>query len=122
MMFFQRLHIQSWRVGTKLLVLTVPLLAAVTLVAAWAAHQRNTASIQDKLTQRAQSLHTQIMADREYYASVVIPRIVELGGTMGPDYRGVHGRFPLPATFVREVSELTAARREGYSVNLISPC
>ncbi|MDA2910342.1 ATP-binding protein [Nitrospiraceae bacterium AH_259_D15_M11_P09] len=120
-MLFRRLNFQNWRVGTKLLVLTVPLLAAVTLVAAWAVHQRNTASIQEKLTQRAQSLHTQIMADREYYASVVVPRIVDLGGGMRPDYHNLRGQFPLPATFVREVSELTAARREGYSVNLISP-
>ena len=120
-MLFRRLNFQNWRVGTKLLVLTIPLLAFVTLVAAWAVHQRNTASIQDKLTQRAQSLHTQIMADREYYASVVVPRIVDLGGGMRPDYHNLRGQFPLPATFVREVSELTAARREGYSVNLISP-
>ncbi len=120
-MLFRRLNFQNWRVGTKLLVLTIPLLAFVTVVAAWAVHQRNTASIQDKLTQRAQSLHTQIMADREYYASVVVPRIVDLGGGMRPDYHNLRGQFPLPATFVREVSELTAARREGYSVNLISP-
>ncbi len=114
-------NIQNWQIGTKLLVLAIPLLAAVILLAAWAVHERSATGIQSKLTQRARSLHTQVMADREYYSSVVVPRIHELGGTMGPDYHEIAGRFPLPATFVREVSELTAALREGYTANLISP-
>jgi len=103
------------------MVLIVPLIATVTVVAAWAVHERSTAGIQEKLTQRARSLHTQIMADRQYYASVIVPRLVELGGSMGPDYKQVHGRFPLPATFVREVAELTSLASEGYTANLISP-
>lgn len=112
---------RSWRVGTKLIVLTVPLIAAISLVAAAVEHQRNKANLQEKLTQRARSLHTQIMADRGYYAKVVVPRLIELGGTMGPDYEKVHGRFPLPATFVREVSAITASHKNGYQANLISP-
>jgi serine phosphatase RsbU (regulator of sigma subunit) len=112
---------QSWRVGTKLIVLTVPLIAAISLLAAFAEHARNKVNLQEKLTQRARSLHTQIMADRGYYAKVIVPRLIELGGTIGPDYKPVHGRFPLPATFVREVSEITASHKNGYTANLISP-
>lgn len=121
MILLQRAHFRGWRVGTKLLVLIVPLLALVTVMTAWGLHERNTAKLTEKLTQRARSLHTQIMADREYYAAVILPRVLTLGGSLGEDYRRVHGRFPLPATFVREVSERTAIVQEGYKANLISP-
>lgn len=40
---------------------------------------------------------------------------------MGPDYRDVHGRFPLPATFVREVSDEIAQSGNSYTTRLISP-
>ena len=105
---------QAWRVGTKLIALTIPLIAAASLVAAFAEYKRNTANLQEKLTQRARSLHTQIMADRGYYAKVIVPRLIALGGTIGLDYQSVHGRFPLPATFVREVSEITASHKNGF--------
>lgn len=114
-------RVRHWRIGTKLIALTVPLIVAATLVAAYAVHQRDAAKLQEKLVQRAKSLHQQIMADRGYYAKAIVPRLIELGGTVGSDYAQVHGRFPLPATFVREVSELTAAHRNGYTANLISP-
>jgi signal transduction histidine kinase len=112
---------QGWRLDTKLLAVTIPLIIAVTGLAAWAVQARTAANLQEKLTQRARSLHTQIMADRHYYASVIVPRIEALGGSLGEDYQQVHGRFPLPATFVREVAEVTAKVREGYAANLISP-
>ncbi|MBI3604341.1 MAG: hypothetical protein HY205_07850, partial [Nitrospirae bacterium] len=104
---------RQWRIGTKLIALTVPLIVVATLVAAAAVHQRDAAKLQERLVQRAKSLHQQIMADRGYYAKVIVPRLVELGGTVGSDYAQVHGRFPLPATFVREVSEFTAAHKNG---------
>jgi serine phosphatase RsbU (regulator of sigma subunit)/anti-sigma regulatory factor (Ser/Thr protein kinase) len=111
----------EWRVGTKLIVLTVPLIAAASLIAAFGEYSRNQAGLKQKLATRAKSLAHQIMADRQYYASVVVPRVAQLGGTMGPDYAQVHGRFPLPATFVREVSEAVARTPNGYTANLISP-
>jgi diguanylate cyclase (GGDEF)-like protein len=91
------------------------------VVAAWAVQARHAANLQEKLTQRARSLHTQIIADRQYYASVIVPRIEALGGSFSPDYHRVPGQFPLPATFVREVSALTAKVREGYTATLLSP-
>ncbi len=112
---------QGWRIETKLLMLTLPLIVAVTAVAVWALQMRTVVNLHQRLTERARSLHTQIMADRQYYALVIVPRVVELGGTLGTDYRQVHGRFPLPATFVREVSERTAKVQEGYTASLISP-
>lgn len=116
-----RWQVRAWPIGTKLVALTVPLIILTTLVAAYTVSQRDSSRVQEKLAQRARSLHTQIMADRGYYAKVIVPRLIELGGTIGVDYQKVHGRFPLPATFVREVSEITAAHKNGYQANLISP-
>ena len=113
--------IPNWRIGTKLLVLTVPLIAASTLLATWMFHRLNAERIQEKLKGRAQSIAHQVMADRQYYGAVVVPRVSELNGSLGVDYRDVHGRFPLPATFVREVSEQIARSGDGYITRLISP-
>lgn len=112
---------QNWRVRTKLIFATIPLIAIVTMTAAWVIHLREAADLEAKLKQRALSLSTQIMADRKYYTSVIIPRAIELGGSLGNDYQHVPGQFPLPATFVREVSALTAIARQGYTASLISP-
>ena len=112
---------RNWRIATKLMALIIPLFVLLTVAVAWIDQALDEANLREKLSQRAKSLHTQIMADRAYYATVIVPRIAELGGTMGPDYAKVHGRFPLPATFVREVSEKTAQHRDGYVANLISP-
>jgi len=112
---------RNWRVGTKLIILTVPFIAAASLLAAFIEHSLTQANLQEKLSTRAKSLAHQIMADRQYYASTIVPRVAQLGGTLGADYVKVHGRFPLPATFVREVSEAMAKNRNGYTANLISP-
>lgn len=120
--FFSRLWRNAeWSVGTKLILLTVPLIALLSLVAAYTEHVRNVILMQERLAHRAKSLAHQIMADRQYYASIVVPRVKDLGGTLGSDYREVHGRFPLPATFVREASEITASIKNGFTANLISP-
>ncbi len=111
----------NWRIGTKLLVLTVPLIAVATLLATWTLHRLNAERLQEKLKGRAQSIANQVMADRQYYGAVVVPRVGELQGSLGADYRDVHGRFPLPATFVREVSEQIARSGDGYITRLISP-
>lgn len=113
--------ILHWRIGTKLLVLTVPLIAVATLLATWTLHRLNAERLQEKLKGRAQSIANQVMADRQYYGAVVVPRVGELKGSLGADYRDVHGRFPLPATFVREVSEQIARSGDGYITRLISP-
>jgi len=110
-----------WGVGTKLLAITMPPVVVVILLATWAVYERSAASLEQKLTARAESIHAQIMADREYYASVVVPRILELGGTLAAQYHDVRGVLPLPATFVREASEIVATQHGGYTAQLISP-
>lgn len=74
---------ENWRVRTKLIVITLPFIALVTMLEAGAVYVRETASLERKLAQRAQNISTQIMADRKYYTSVVLPRAVELGGRRG---------------------------------------
>src|SRR4026207_1110151 len=86
----------NWRIGTKLLVLTVPLIAVATLLATWTLHTRNAERLQEMLKHRAHSIAAQVMADRQYYGAVVVPRVGDLKGSLGADYRDIHGRFPLP--------------------------
>ena len=111
----------NWRIGSKLLVLTVPMIAAATLLATWTLYRLNAERLQAMLKDRANSIAHQVMADRQYYGAAVVPRVGELKGSLGADYRDVHGRFPLPATFVREVSEQIARSGDGYTTRLISP-
>ena len=115
------MDIRHLKIGTKLILLTIPIIAVASVLAALTASSRADANLQEKLAHRAKSLVHQIMADRKYYASVVVPRLKELGGSLGPDYAEVHGQFPLPATFVREVAKDTAALRNGFTANLLSP-
>jgi signal transduction histidine kinase len=115
------LRTEHWRVGTKLLAFTMPPLVAVILLATWAVYERSAASLEQKMIARAESIQAQIMADREYYASVVVPRILKLGGTLAAQYHDVRGALPLPATFVREASEIVATEHGGYTAQLISP-
>lgn len=115
------MRFQDQQISIKLIILTVPLIAVATLVMSVLIYERDSDKVHDKLVHRAKSLVHQINADRQYYASEIVPRIKELGGTLGADYRAVHGRFPLPATFVREVSEKTEELGNGFTANLISP-
>jgi len=115
------LRTELWRISTKLLAFTLPSLVVVTLLATWAVYERSATSFEQKMTARAKSIHAQIMADREYYASVVVPRILELGGTLASQYHEVRGGLPLPATFVREASNIITTQHGGYTAQLISP-
>jgi serine phosphatase RsbU (regulator of sigma subunit) len=115
------MRFHNLKIGTNLILFTIPIIAVASAIAALTASNRADVNLQEKLVHRAKSLVHQIMADRKYYASVVVPRIKELGGSLGADYGSVHGRFPLPATFVREVAQETAELRNGFTANLISP-
>ena len=53
----------NWRIGTKLLVLTLPLIAVASLVATWTLHRLTAERLQDKLRDRANSIAHQVMAD-----------------------------------------------------------
>jgi PAS domain S-box-containing protein len=114
-------RIHHWRIRSKLLLTIAPLVVLMTAAAAYGLHLVSAAQIEKMLTKRAESVALQIMADRQYYASVIVPRLAELGGVLDETYQQAHGRFPLPATYLREVSEYTATHRNGFRASLISP-
>ena len=118
---FPHFRMSQWGVGTKLLAFSIPPILLVVFLTTWGVYTRSAANLEQKLTSRAKAIHTQIRADREYYASVVVPRILALGGTLSSHYHDVTGTLPLPATFVREASEIASAQRAGYTAQVISP-
>ena len=99
--------VPNWRIGTKLFVLTVPLIVAATLLATWALHTLSAERLQEKLKSRANSIAHQVMADRQYYGSVVVPRVTDLQGFLGVDYRASRLRTK-STTFLRLVSDRDA--------------
>ncbi|MCX5720839.1 MAG: DUF3365 domain-containing protein [Nitrospirae bacterium] len=112
---------RAWRVTSQFVAFIFPVIVLVVGCAAWMIHQQNVSRLQDKLTKRADSITTQILADRDYYASVIVPRLIQMGGIVDADYRLAHGRFPLPVTFVQEVSDAIVAHGGLYKSQLIGP-
>jgi len=109
-------------VGTKLLLLILPIVAGFVLALTWYfAWHRDMARVEESANQQAQMIATQLMADRAYYTKVIVPLIAELGGRLAADYHQVPQGVPLPATFVREVSSMTRAGHGNYTTELISP-
>ena len=115
------LHFRAWRVTTQFVAFIFPVIALVVGCAVWMIHQQNVSRLQDKLTKRADSITTQILADRDYYSRVIVPRLIQMGGIVDADYHQAHGRFPLPVTFVQEVSDQIVAQGGLYKSQLISP-
>lgn len=109
-------------VGTKLLILILPIIVLFIATLEWYfAWHRDMARVEESAVLQAKMVATQIMADRAYYARVVVPRIRQLGGEVTDHYHEVAGGVPLPVTFLREVSEMTGASRRHYTAELISP-
>ncbi|MBM4134883.1 MAG: DUF3365 domain-containing protein [Nitrospira sp.] len=109
-------------VGTKLLILILPIIAGFILTLEWYfAWHRDMARVEESAMQQAQMVATQIMADRTYYATVVIPRIAQNGVEVTDRYHDIPGAIPLPATFLREVSESIRRGQKLYTADLLSP-
>ena len=112
---------RAWRVTSQFVAFIFPVIVLVVGCAAWMIYQQNVSRLHDKLTKRADSITTQILADRDYYSSVIVPRLIQMGGIVDADYRLAHGRFPLPVTFVQEVSDAIVAHGGLYKSQLIGP-
>lgn len=67
----------------------------------------------------ASFLTSQIAADRQFYTSTVVKRAMEAGLEVSANYHDIEGSIPLPATFVREVSE-SLATKGSYRMRLVS--
>jgi diguanylate cyclase (GGDEF)-like protein len=99
-----------------------PLLILFLVLFAWALAGRQRIQVLEQQTATtAESVLTQIQADREYYSSVVIPRLTAMNVPVSADYHHTPNGFPLPATFIREVTEMIANSPAAYRVKLISP-
>ncbi len=114
--------VRHWSVSTKLIVMIAPLLILFMVLFAWAfAGRQRLQALEQQTTVSAEAILTQIRADREYYSSVVIPRLSTLRASISADYHRVPNAFPLPATFLREVTEMIANSPAAYRVKLVSP-
>ena len=82
-------------------------------------YKQRISQLQRRAIASSEMLVKQITADREYYTSRVVKRAMAAGMEISESYHEMTNAIPLPATFVREVSEQTE-KGEGYSVKLIS--
>lgn len=113
---------QRWSVSAKLIsIITLPLLLFILIAVWWLPGQRRIQILEQQVTAMAEAVLTQIQTDRTYYASVVVPRLMTMNAQIRADYHQIPNAFPLPATFLREVTDLVARSRADYRTKLISP-
>jgi diguanylate cyclase (GGDEF)-like protein len=109
-------------VSARLIILITPPLLLFLLAVAWFFPGRQREHLVElDATNTANAVITQIKTDREYYASVIIPRLTKMKATVQADYHKVPNAFPLPATFLREVTDMVARSRVDYRSSLVSP-
>ena len=114
--------VRHWSVSTKLILMIAPLMILFLVLFAWAFAGRQRMQVLDQqTTTTAEAILTQIQADREYYSAVVMPRLTAMNLSISAEYHLTPNAFPLPATFIREVTEMIANSPAGYRVKLISP-
>ena len=113
---------RHWSVSAKLITLIAPLLVIFLVLFAWAfAGRQRIQVLEQQTTVTAEAILAQIRADREYYSSVIVPRLFAMQATVEADYHQTPNAFPLPATFLREVTEMIAQSPSAFRVKLISP-
>ncbi len=115
-------NVRHWSVSTKLLVMIAPLLILFLVLFTWAlAGRQRMQTLDRQTTVMAEAILTQVQADREYYATTILPRLSSLQAIVTADYHHTPNAFPLPATFLREVTEMVANSPAGYRIKLVSP-
>ncbi|HEV8539890.1 MAG TPA: diguanylate cyclase [Nitrospiraceae bacterium] len=116
------LNPRHWTVGAKLVLMIAPLLLAATLAVTWVFPGRQRVQIvEEQVTASAEAVLMQLRADREYYSAVIVPRLLTMKATVQADYHQLPTAFPLPATFLREVTEMINHHPNAYQVRLVSP-
>jgi diguanylate cyclase (GGDEF)-like protein len=113
---------RHWSVGAKLVLTVTPLLLAFTLAVTllYPGRQREQ-MLEEQVTATAEAVLIQLRADREYYSSVVVPRLLGMNAKVQAEYHKIPDAFPLPATFLREVTEMINHNPAAYQVRLVSP-
>ena len=119
---YSSLSPRDWSVSAKLIALVAPLLLLFVMVTAWYfAGTQRVQAVEQQVNSAARSFLNQVRADREYYASVVVPRLLKLNARVRADYHQVPNAFPLPVTFLREATEMAARIPSAYRIRLVSP-
>lgn len=113
---------RHWSVSAKLIALIAPLLLLFILAIPWYfSGKQRIQAVEQQVNSTAKSFLIQVRADREYYASVVVPRLLKMNAQVKADYHQIPNAFPLPATFLRETTEMAARTPSAYRVRLVSP-
>ncbi|MBI4401018.1 MAG: diguanylate cyclase [Nitrospirae bacterium] len=113
---------RHWSVSAKLIAILAPVLLVFLFALVWVFPGRHREQmVEQQVTAMAKAVLTQIQADREYYASVIVPRLLNMNAKIKADYHLIPDAFPLPATFLREVAEMAAYSPSVYRIRLVSP-
>lgn len=109
-------------VSMRLVGLVGPLLLVFLMVLVWYFPGRQRIRLlEQQVDATAAAVFTQVSADREYYASVVVPRLEAQSLPVVDEYHRTPNAFPLPATFLREVTEIVSRDHGPYRIRLVSP-
>lgn len=113
---------QRLPISVRLVGLVGPLLLVFVMLVAWYFPGRQRMRLlEQQVDATAAAVFTQVEADRQYYASVVVPRLEALGVPVIAGYHTVPNAFPLPATFLREVTDSVSSHGGPYRSKLVSP-
>lgn len=108
--------------SAKLAMLVAPPLVAFFIFAAWFFPGRQRIRfMEEQAAAAAEAIITQIKTEREYYASVIVPRLDNMNADIRADYHRSPTAFPLPATMLREIGEMVSRSPAAYRVRLVSP-
>ena len=113
---------RRWSTNTKLLLFIAPLLLLLLVAFTWLfVGQQRMELLEHQTIATAEAILTQVRTDREYYASVLTPKLSSAPRRLNADYYHTPTAFPLPSTFLREATELMASAPTGYRIEQISP-
>ncbi|MGH7165407.1 MAG: diguanylate cyclase [Nitrospiraceae bacterium] len=116
------LNLRHWSISAKLIALTAPLLLVSVVAASWYFPGRQHAQFLDEqVALTAKTILSQVRAEREYYATKVIPRLTRLNAKSKADTRKGPSATPLAATVLREIADMAAHAPSSYPVRLVSP-
>jgi methyl-accepting chemotaxis protein len=114
---------RDWTLNAKVIVPVGVALLLVAGVAAVFTYQQRMQQVRGQAAKMAHSLALQIAEDRSYYTKNVVTKLKNDGLEVKPGdsrFHGEKGGIPLPATFVKEITE--AINQKGYyKADLISP-
>ncbi len=114
---------RDWKLTAKVLVPIGCALLVVALLGTALIYQQQMRQVHVQAGKMAHALALQIAEDRSYYTKNVVAKLKNDGLEIVPGDSSFHGRkggIPLPATFVKEITE--AINKKGYyKADLISP-